>query len=209
MSKKVVLVDDHDNRKGTEEKLKAHENGGKLHRAFSIFVFNPDGKFLLQKRADDKYHAADLWTNTCCSHPAPRSEVASLSDLKEQVGLDELAVTPESELSKLTDQEYLKLFAKNKLYQEMGFYCELEEVYQFTYEAEVGNDLKEKEYDHVLFGIYNKEPDPNPKEVSEWKYVSREELENDIDKNSNHYTPWFKQTLEDVIKEAESRGIFS
>ncbi len=66
----VILVDENDHETGTCEKLRAHEEG-KLHRAFSIFVFNPDGQLLLQKRSRHKYHSDGLWTNTCCSHPRP------------------------------------------------------------------------------------------------------------------------------------------
>lgn len=57
------------------DKMEAHEKG-KLHRAFSIFIFNNKGEMLLQQRALDKYHSAGLWTNTCCSHPQPEEEVA-------------------------------------------------------------------------------------------------------------------------------------
>lgn len=64
----VVLVDTLDNPLGIMEKILAHEQG-KLHRAFSVFVFNEEGSLLLQQRADIKYHGAGLWTNTCCSHP--------------------------------------------------------------------------------------------------------------------------------------------
>ena len=46
----------------------AHEKGV-LHRAFSIFLFNPEGETLIQQRAGSKYHSPLLWTNTCCSHP--------------------------------------------------------------------------------------------------------------------------------------------
>lgn len=64
----VILVDEFDNELGTMEKLEAHEKG-LLHRAFSIFLFNDQGEMLLQKRAAEKYHCGDLWSNTCCSHP--------------------------------------------------------------------------------------------------------------------------------------------
>lgn len=64
----VILVDQFDNELGTMEKLEAHEKGV-LHRAFSIFLFNDQGEMLLQKRASEKYHCGDLWSNTCCSHP--------------------------------------------------------------------------------------------------------------------------------------------
>lgn len=65
----VVLVDPDDNPLGVEAKLRAHENGGTLHRAFSIFILNADNEVLLQRRALSKYHCAGLWSNSCCSHP--------------------------------------------------------------------------------------------------------------------------------------------
>lgn len=68
-SEELILVDVHDNPIGFETKLKAHENGGKLHRAFSIFVFDGVGRMLLQRRAKKKYHFGGLWTNACCGHP--------------------------------------------------------------------------------------------------------------------------------------------
>src|SRR5690606_27681590 len=42
---------------------------GLLHRAFSVLIFNSEGKALLHKRAEGKYHSSGLWTNTCCGHP--------------------------------------------------------------------------------------------------------------------------------------------
>ena len=62
---------------------------GLLHRAFSVFLFNSKGELLLQQRADEKYHSAGLWTNTCCSHPRYGEEIteAIKRRLKEEMGL--------------------------------------------------------------------------------------------------------------------------
>lgn len=70
MEDQVILVDESDKEIGTAGKLEAHREG-KRHRAFSIFVFNPAGQLLLQKRSSKKYHSDGLWSNTCCSHPRP------------------------------------------------------------------------------------------------------------------------------------------
>lgn len=72
--KNVVLVDENDKAIGEMEKLVAHEKG-RLHRAFSVFIFNDKGELLLQQRADHKYHGGGLWTNTCCSHPQWEEDV--------------------------------------------------------------------------------------------------------------------------------------
>ena len=86
----VILVDENDNPIGTLEKYEAHMHGAKLHRAFSIFVFNSKGETLLQRRALTKYHSKGKWSNTCCSHPAVGEsiEVAAHRRLVEEFGFD-------------------------------------------------------------------------------------------------------------------------
>ena len=85
----VVLVDHEDNPRGTMEKMEAHRKG-LLHRAFSVFVFNDQGKLMLQQRALHKYHSPGLWSNTCCSHPYPgeKVEAAAHRRLQEEMGFD-------------------------------------------------------------------------------------------------------------------------
>jgi len=89
MIEEVILVDVEDQPIGTMPKLDAHIEG-KLHRAFSIFIFNRAGELLLQQRAFDKYHSAGKWTNTCCSHPRPgeRTDDAVTRRLKEEMGME-------------------------------------------------------------------------------------------------------------------------
>ncbi|MFZ6012441.1 MAG: isopentenyl-diphosphate Delta-isomerase [Bacteroidota bacterium] len=71
------------------EKMEAHKKGV-LHRAFSVLLFDGGGRILLQKRASKKYHSSGLWTNTCCSHPAPgeKMEDAVRRRLLEEMGID-------------------------------------------------------------------------------------------------------------------------
>lgn len=85
----VILVDPEDQMTGIMEKMEAHEKGV-LHRAFSIFIFNGKGEMLLQQRALHKYHSGGLWTNACCSHPAPGEDTmgAAHRRLQEELGFD-------------------------------------------------------------------------------------------------------------------------
>jgi isopentenyl-diphosphate delta-isomerase len=85
----VVLVDKKDNQVGTGEKLKIYQEG-KLHRCFSIFIFNSKGELLLQKRAKGKYHSGGLWSNACCSHPRPNQDLKNEAKrrLKEEMGIE-------------------------------------------------------------------------------------------------------------------------
>ena len=86
----VVLVDEKDRPIGLEDKLKAHQNGGRLHKAISVLVFNGKGETLLQQRAMTKYHAPGKWANTCCSHPMDKESSldAAHRRLKEEMGFD-------------------------------------------------------------------------------------------------------------------------
>jgi len=85
----VMLVNGDDEMQGTMDKLQAHRFG-RLHRAFSVFVFNTKGELLLQQRAIEKYHSGGLWTNTCCGHPRPgeKSMDAARRRLNEEMGMD-------------------------------------------------------------------------------------------------------------------------
>lgn len=86
---KVILVDSSDREVGTMEKMAAHRNGGTLHRAFSVFIYNTDGDMLLQQRAISKYHSGGLFTNTCCSHPRPFEDISDAANrrLQEEMGM--------------------------------------------------------------------------------------------------------------------------
>lgn len=89
MTEKVILVNEQDIETGIMPKLEAHEKG-LLHRAFSVFIINSKREILLQKRAADKYHSSNLWTNTCCSHPRPDEKISDAAHrrLKEEMGID-------------------------------------------------------------------------------------------------------------------------
>ena len=86
---KVILVNKNNKKIGEEEKIKAHKEG-KLHRAFSIFIFNSKGELLIQQRARTKYHSGCLWSNSVCSHPRPNETYFQSTHrrLKEEMGFD-------------------------------------------------------------------------------------------------------------------------
>ncbi|MBQ9003604.1 MAG: isopentenyl-diphosphate Delta-isomerase [Eggerthellaceae bacterium] len=103
---------------GVSKKTKAHEQG-KLHRAFSVFILDGQ-KMLLQQRSTTKYHSGGLWTNACCSHPAPGEpiEEAAIRRCKEELGI---AVNPvevfsfvyRAQLGNLVEYEYDHVFLAN------------------------------------------------------------------------------------------------
>ncbi len=64
----IVLVDDADTPVATRRKSEVHDGNTKLHRAFSVFLFNSKGELLLQQRAFSKKTWPGVWSNSCCGH---------------------------------------------------------------------------------------------------------------------------------------------
>tara|TARA_R110002051_G_scaffold141116_1_gene214119 strand:- start:309 stop:836 length:528 start_codon:yes stop_codon:yes gene_type:complete len=85
---------------------------------------------------------------------------------------------------------------KRRLQEEMGFSTELTELFSFIYKAPFDNGLTEHEFDHVMIGNYEDDPSINPDEVAAWKWMKPEDVKNDISKNPDTYTAWFKIIFE-------------
>jgi len=76
-----------------------------------------------------------------------------------------------------------------------------------TLEAPVGQGLTEHEFDHVWIGQSDDAPNINREEVESWKYMSLNELSEDIQNHPERYTEWFKITFEEMSRHAELLGI--
>ena len=68
-------------------------------------------------------------------------------------------------------------------------------LFSFIYRAELENNLVEHELDHVLIGFADDEPKINPSEVCDYKWMAMSEIEEDIEKNPESYTAWFKKII--------------
>ena len=86
--------------------------------------------------------------------------------------------------------------ANRRLIEEMGIETTLRKVYEFTYKAELDNDLIEHEFDHVFYGVYNEDPSINTDEADDFKWIDMDSLNQDIKKNEDIYTVWFKIAFE-------------
>ncbi len=84
---------------------------------------------------------------------------------------------------------------KRRLFEEMGFKCDLTSIGNFTYQCEFGNGLIEHEFDHVLKGFYNNDPVINIDEVESFKWVAVDDLKKDILIYPQRYTFWFLELL--------------
>jgi isopentenyl-diphosphate delta-isomerase len=96
--------------------------------------------------------------------------------------------------------EDLKDAVARRLEEEMGMICETKFLFSFIYESKFENGLTEHEFDHVYYGVSDDLPNPNPAEVSQWKYVTLDYLEKDISINPANYTVWLSICLPKLIE---------
>jgi isopentenyl-diphosphate delta-isomerase len=96
--------------------------------------------------------------------------------------------------------ETLEDATQRRIIEEMGFSCEMEEVFSFIYKAPFDHGLTEHELDHVFIGKYNGDPEINPDEVEAWKWIDVNDLLKDVEENPDDYTVWFKIALKEMIK---------
>lgn len=156
----VVLVDPADRPLGTADKMDVHRDG-RLHRAVSVFLFDADGRWLLQRRADGKYHSPGQWSNAACTHPLPGEDpgAAAARRLAEEMGVR---------------CSLRRAFAR---------------VYRADLAGPHG--LVEHELDHVFVGTFSGRPAPAAAEVSAWRWVDADALRRDLAARPDLYTPWF------------------
>jgi isopentenyl-diphosphate delta-isomerase len=98
------------------------------------------------------------------------------------------------------DGEDYEAGAHRRLREEIGFDCPLGREFCFVYEKKFDNRLTEHEYDCIFTGEYDGEIDPDPKEVSETRWISINVLEEEIKKSPDSYTEWFKLILTRLAK---------
>ncbi|GAB2330645.1 isopentenyl-diphosphate Delta-isomerase [Streptomyces griseoincarnatus] len=142
----LELVDEEGVTVGTAEKLSAHQPPGKLHRAFSVFLFDERGRLLLQQRALGKYHSPGVWSNTCCGHPYPG----------------------EAPFAAAARRTYEELGVSPSLMAEAG-------TVRYNH-PDPASGLVEQEYNHLFVGMVQSTVRPDRNEVAATAFVTPEDL---------------------------------
>lgn len=137
----VVLLDDQRRAVGTMPKSQVHHAQTPLHLAFSLYVFDQQGRFLATRRALTKRTWAGVWTNSCCGHPAPGEDVAAAAQrrLRQELGLT------------VTDIDLV--------------------LPDFAYTATGADGIVENEVCPVFVGRVEGDPTPDASEVADWRWV--------------------------------------
>jgi isopentenyl-diphosphate delta-isomerase len=89
--------------------------------------------------------------------------------------------------------------AVRRLREEMGMECKLFKQFHFIYRADLDHELVEHELDHVFTGTSDADPQPDPAEVMDWKWISRDDLLAEMAAESEKFTAWFKIIAEKVL----------
>ena len=158
MEEQVVLISENDEVLGLMDKMQAHENG-LLHRAFSVFLFNEKGEVLLQKRAAEKYHSPNQWTNAVCSHPRDGETYLEGAQrrLKEELGIEAMELSPKFHFIYKAD-------VGGNLWEH-----ELDHVFTGNYDGNFSlNDEEVSEIRYIAMEALDAEMESNPENFTEW-----------------------------------------
>jgi len=171
-------------------RVDAAQPRGVLHRAFSVFAFDQQGRLLLQQRAADKITFPGVWTNTCCSHQ-----------------LSQMQPREEDSQREILDGSVpgTKAAARRKLWHELGLQSERELDFQFitrlhywaidTQTHGLDSPWCEHEVDYILVTRLPEEGvtmQVNPEEVQAVTFASPKDLEDMLADDRNTWSPWFR-----------------
>lgn len=161
----VILVNEEDIPEGTAEKLLAHQQG-LCHRAFSVFIYRQGVTIeILLQQRASDKYHSPNLWTNTCCSH-PRP-----------------------------DEDIIKA-GERRLLEEMGIQTTLKRVGQFHYIAHFENGLTENEVDHVLIGqLSNPFFQVNPAEVQAFRWISLEDLQKELARSPQQFTPWLKEAL--------------
>ena len=80
-----------------------------------------------------------------------------------------------------------------RLGEELGLTTPVHFLFRFQYQATFKDVGSEHELCSVYIGrVHDHKINANVNEIAKWKYINVEELQHDISRHPDHYTPWFK-----------------
>ena len=96
--------------------------------------------------------------------------------------------------------EDLECSARERLQEELGFTTAISRIGTVLYHLRLMQGLVEHELDHVFIGVYNGQIDPNPSEVSEYRWVEIASLIADLAAHPDSYAPWLGAILPVLVE---------
>ena len=87
--------------------------------------------------------------------------------------------------------EVLEESVHRRMLEEMGFDCDMKELFSFVYRTAFRTDLIEYEYDHVFAGSYDGDISLNTEEASEIRWISFADLKDELLHTPEKFSSWF------------------
>ena len=174
----LILVDEDDQETGALSKAECHDGDGVLHRAFSIFVFDPSGALLLQQRGADKRLWPLYWSNSCCSHPrvGESMRVATRRRLEEEIGLT-------------LEPEFVYKFTYQARFGDAGAENEHCSVYLArTDQVVIANETEVEAVRYVSVADLDRELEDHPEQFTPWFKMEWERLTTEFAEKLNGYS---------------------
>jgi len=92
--------------------------------------------------------------------------------------------------------EDIRAAAKRRLQEELGIQTEqITAITEVLYNLDVGDNMVEHEYNHLFHLRHSDTPTPNPAEVHDTRWISWEDLNEEIDSTPEMFTSWFRHFL--------------
>ena len=174
----LILVDENDNETGVLSKAECHDGEGKLHRAFSVFLFNQDGELLLQQRASGKRLWPMFWSNSCCSHPRQGELIEIAAERRLQ-----------DELHASATLEYVYKFSYQAKFRALGSENELCHVFLGMFDGEATrNETEIEALRLVSVDQLEEEFRSSPELFTPWFIMEWTRLNEDFAETLAHYT---------------------
>lgn len=96
--------------------------------------------------------------------------------------------------------------ARRRLWEEMRLACWLAPVLRFRYRADLGGGMVENEYDHVFVGRCERDPVPDPDEVSAWRWERVDEVVRAVAAHPHAFSTWFPIALRHLLRRGVDPG---
>lgn len=172
----LIAVDEQDRPLGPVEKYAAHRNPATRHRAITVFLFNSNGDLLVTQRSTKKPLWPQWWDAACSTHqwwPDESAVAAAIRRLPFEIGVDAPQIP------------------------------DLREVVKYEYEAEYSAEWAEHEINYLVLGTFSGAPELNRDETIAWEWISRTNLEQELQEPNHRFAPWFPLAVEELKKIGE------
>lgn len=168
----LVLVNSDNQIVGQTSKIAAHQNGGQLHRAVTVFLTNSSGEILTTQRSEFKPLWPLWWDAAVSTHQWPQEDDAAAASRR------------------LPFEIGIKVAAENLKFE-----------FNYEYHAVYDETWSENEINYIFSGQTDDQPQLNTREAAAYQWKSVEQIKEELQQPDHHYAPWFVIAFERLYRD--------